>query len=38
MKKLLIEIYRTFTANFGKGCKWNFIDKFVFRWYINYIK
>jgi hypothetical protein len=38
MKKLIIEIYRTYKADFGKGCNWSFIDKFVFCWYRNYIK
>lgn len=35
--KLLKEIYRTFRSKFGKGCKFSFIDKFVYRWYKNYI-
>ena len=37
MKKFLIEIYKTLKADFGKGCKWSFIDKFCFRWYKNYL-
>lgn len=36
--KILIEIYRTYKANFGEGCNWSFTDKFVFRWYKNYIE
>ena len=38
MWKILIEIYKTLKANFGKGCNWSFIDKFVYRWYKNYIE
>jgi hypothetical protein len=35
---LLIEIYKTWKADFGRGCDWSFIDKFVYRWYKNYIE
>jgi len=38
MKRFLREIYRTYKADFGKGCKWGFVDKFCFRWYRNYLK
>ena len=37
MKKFIIEIYRTFKTDFGQGNDWGFIDKFVFRWYKNYL-
>jgi hypothetical protein len=36
--RLLIEIYKTMKANFGSGCKFSFIDKFVYRWYKIYIE
>lgn len=38
MWKLIVEIIRTSKADFGSGCDFSFIDKFVFRWYKNYIE
>ena len=38
MKTFIIEIYRIYKANFGKGCKFSFIDKFCYRWYRKYLK
>ena len=36
--KLIREIYKTYKADFGRGCAYSFVDKFVYRWYKNYIE